>query len=338
MFEIRIPVEFQWNLKIDSSSILYSTDSNGAMKAVVVHREPLTKRFLTSRVSFCYIFVALCNAVVLLVPLFVSFGNGEEFWIKHSTYREQPQTKFLYKFIMVMDTFSSLNGKKMELFISTIDEYNVLRPESVRMSMIEVNEERNERNGLLDAFTVRAEVPLENGEVVKRIQSFLIFDFRLQKRVRLDTDVLVYAATESSLSPISGYDSDGQLILRQSDPFSSHVADRKTAAYEPILSNEAEANATNTFKFADILKTYRARTVAADYVTEYPILHHDFSPDDENRAFQMKMKVKIPQQTIRYIPTLVEVLKDAWIKYLSVVIVCWYLMDAIKSFVFKHHL
>lgn len=308
------------------------------MKSVVVHREPLTRRFITSRVSLSYIFVALCNAVVLLVPLFVTFGNGEEFRIKHAIYREQPQTKFLYKFIMLMDTISSLNGKTKELFISTIDEYNALRPESVRMSTIEVNEERNDRNGLLDAFTVRAEVPLENGEVVKRIQSFLIFDFRLQERVRLDTDVLVYAATESPSSPISGYDSDGQLILRQSDPFSIHVEDRKAAAYEPILSTEAEANAMNTFTFADILKKYRARKVAADYVTEYPILHHDFNLQDENRAFQMRMKVKIPQQTIMYIPTLVEVLKDAWIKYLSIVIVCWYLMDAIKSFVFKHHL
>ncbi len=308
------------------------------MKQTVVHREPLARRYLISRFSFCYFFIALCNVVVFLVPIFVAVGNSEEFWIKHATYREQPQTKFLYKFIMVLETISTFGGKSKELFISTIDEYNALRPESTRVSKIEVIQESNERSGLFDAFTVRAEVPLESGEEVKRMQSLLFFDFRLQKRVRLDTDVLVYESTESPVSPLSGYDSEGQLILRQSNPFRIHGDITKTAAHGTLLSHNSEANEMNTFKFADILKQYRSRNVAADYVPEYPILHHNFSPEEKDKAFQLRMKVKIPQQNISYIPTLAEVLKDAWIKYLSIVILCWYLMDMIKRFVLHHHL
>ena len=50
------------------------------------------------------------------------------------------------------------------------------------------------------------------------------------------------------------------------------------------------------------------------------------------------MKVEIPEQEVLYIPTLMGVLKDAWVKYLPVVILCWLLLERVKSFAFRQHL
>jgi hypothetical protein len=52
----------------------------------------------------------------------------------------------------------------------------------------------------------------------------------------------------------------------------------------------------------------------------------------------LRIKIKVPQQEISYIPPLMEVLKDAWVKYVSVFVLCWLLLERVKSFAFRQHL
>ena len=80
-----------------------------------------------------------------------------------------------------------------------------------------------------------------------------------------------------------------------------------------------------------VLKKYRERDTAADYVERYPIKTRDIASGEAGN-FHLKIKVDIPEQNILYIATLPEVVKDGWVKYLSVVALCWFFIERIKHF------
>lgn len=309
------------------------------MEKVVVFKEPLSRRYATPRLSFTYIFIILSNIFALMVPFFFCTGIDGDFWLKYAKYRERPEVKFLFKFIMVLETSSPASGQTSEIFVSTMDPLNVLRPETFRMASVNFHEEDADLDGVFDSFTLDAAVPLVGDEQIMSIQALVFFDFRLQKRVKFDMESIAYTSSDSGL-PMSGFDTNGYLALRQTNPlgvrnyFSTLYAD-KTPLVDviepPSNTRITDANVGN------ILKKYRERDIAADYIERYPIKHRT-ADTGENDTFRLRMKIDVPEQEVLYIPTLVEILKDAWVKYLSVVVLCWLLLKRIKSFLFNHSL
>ena len=305
------------------------------MKKVVVYSEPLTRRFTVRRLSPTYILIVLGNIFTMLVPFYFCIGTDGEFWTTRGTYIEQPKVNFLYKFIMVLEATSKSTGKTKEIFFSTLDSANILRPESFRMAQIHFHEKDTNMDGSSDSFTLKANVPLDGDEEIRSMQSLLFFDFRLQKRLKFNMETIAYVSVESSL-PMSGYESEGSLIFRQANPLGIRGYFSTLYADETPLVNDAEQNLagrTENSNIGDILRRYKTRDVAADYIERYPVIRNG-----GNRTYNLNIKVKLPEQTISYIPSLMEVLKDAWIKYISILILFWVFLDRIKNFAFNQHL
>ena len=251
------------------------------------------------------------------------------------TYREKPDVKFMYKFIMVLEATSRTTGHTREIFFSTIDSLNVLRPESYRMANVKFHEDDADLDGIFDSFTLEADVPLTEGEQVMSMQAVTFFNFRLQQRVKFDMESAAYTSFESGI-PVSGFDTNGSLMLRQRNPLG--IRDYVSALYAdetPLVDitdrNAQSAKRTTDSNIGHILEKYRKRDVAADYVERYPIKSRAVD-NGEGETFHLEMTVDIPDQEILYIPTLIEILKDGWVKYLSVVLLFWLLLERIKSF------
>ena len=106
--------------------------------------------------------------------------------MKEGAYREQPDVKFLYQYIITFETTSSAaaTSQTKEIFVSNQDHLNVQRPESYRAANIEFNENDNDLVGRFDSFTLEAEVPLSEDEQVVGMQAVLFFDYKLQDRVK----------------------------------------------------------------------------------------------------------------------------------------------------------
>ncbi|KAL7485433.1 hypothetical protein ACHAW6_011032 [Cyclotella cf. meneghiniana] len=308
------------------------------MKKIVVHEETLTKSYSAPRPSIAYLFVIACNVFALIVPFYLWNGPNGEFWITQGSLREQPDVSFLYKVIMVLEATSPTTEETTEIFVSTVDAVNFLRHDSFRMASIQFHNEDMNIDGMADWFTLEVDVPLNEDERVKSMQVLAFFNFRLKRRVKLDMETIVHSSVASDL-PMSGYDTEGAFLFRQANPLGIRDYSSQLYANEtPLVNTESEAvHRVSNSNVGDILARYRKRDVAADYVERYPIKRLD-SGTPGDRSYRLQMKINVPQQDISYIPPLAEVLKDAWVKYFSVVVLCWLLLDRVKSFAFRHHL
>jgi hypothetical protein len=126
-------------------------------------------------------------------------------------------------------------------------------------------------------------------------------------------------------------------MLRQTSPlgirsYSSSLYVKDTPLVG--LSDLAHVRRVTDSNIGSMLKKYRERDVAADYIERYPIKANAIQVDG---TFHMKMTVDIPEQEIMYIATLAEILKDGWIKFLSLVVLFWPLLERIKRFAFANH-
>jgi hypothetical protein len=308
------------------------------MKKVVVFTEPLARRYSVPRLSFTYLFIVLSNIFALILPFYFFTGTDGDFWTTHGTYREKPNVKFLYKFIMVLEATSSTTGQRKEIFVSTMDSLNVLRPESHRMASVQFHEDDVDLDEKFDSFTLEANVPIAADEEIHSMQALLFFNFRLQKRVKLDMESVAYTSVESG-TPIGEFNSKGSLMLRQTNPlgvrsyFSNLYA--KDTPLVGIIDSPSTRRITDS-NIGHVLEKYRERDVAADYEERYPIKTRGIDTGEAG-AFRLKMQVDIPEQEILYIATLTEVLKDGWVKYLSIVALSWYAIERMKGFVLSNH-
>lgn len=301
------------------------------MKKVIVYKEPLSQQYSAHRLSFAYLFIILSNICILVVPFYFWTGTNGGLWLKNDKYREQPDVEYLFKFILVLEATSPVTGRGKEIFVSTMDSVNVFRPESYRMANIKFNKDDRNFDGIVDSFKLDATVPLANNEHVVSVHALLFFDFRLQERVKLDMESVAYSSFESGL-PISGFDTKGSLMLRQTKPLGIRNYFSTLYAEETPLLDTVNSPANSSI--GNILERYRERDITADYVERYHIKSRAVDSPEES-DFRFEMKVDIPEQEVLFIPTLLEVLKDAWVKYLSVVILWWILLERIKSFAFK---
>ena len=301
-------------------------------RKIVVFEEPLSRHHKAARLSLIYLFIVLCRALVILLPFFLFLHSSGGLWLKEGTYREQPDVKFLYQYIITLETASTTAAASQtkEIFVSNQESVAAQRIESYRAANIEFNENDIDLDGRLDSFTLEADVPLGEDEQVVGMQAVLFFNYKLEDRVKFDTESVAHISFGSGL-PLSGYDSKGTLELRQAKPLGIRDYSSTLYAEETPLVNDSTSN------IDQILEKYRERTVAVDYKEQYPIKTRA-NNSEENSKFHLKMNIDVPEQNVMYIPTLVEVLKDGWVKYLSVLVLCWYLVENIKRFVFSNHL
>lgn len=302
------------------------------MKRVVLYEEPLSKRYIAPRLSLAYVFVVLCNAFALALPFYVLTSTDGEFWMTSGTYREQPDVKFLYQFIMVLEA-TDASGRTNEIFVSTIDSLNLVRPESYRSSNVQFQKDDADLDGVFDSFELDASVPLRADERVVSMQAVLFFNYRLQKRVKFDMESVAYASFDSGL-PVAEFDTKGSLLLSQAKPLGvRHYFSELYAEETPLVDTSVTRLAVDS-NIGSILEKYRERAVTVDFQEKYPIKRRV----GESGKFRLRMKVDVPEQEVQYIPTVEEVLKDAWVKYFSVAVLCYLLIDRIKRFLFSERL
>jgi len=87
------------------------------------------------------------------------------------------------------------------------------------------------------------------------------------------------------------------------------------------------------FKFDEVLNRYNQRNVTTRLTNEYLIWERGGSPAS-GFPFTVKLTVNYPTQTLTYHPGFWQMMKWAWIQYLSIFIVFVYLMRSIKTFVY----
>lgn len=297
-----------------------------------------------------------------------TLGTPVGIWLKHDTYREQPKVKFQYRVIVVVqakvkvennedETNSTTENASMlpkEIYYSTFDEINEKRPESFRASSTTSREADDDMDGIMDRLLLKVNIPIDRNEFVYGVQALVFVTYKIENHVKMEMESLIHVHYESGI-PGSKFTSFGDLNLRQmkaipiisdnaqnddDDIIRMYVDEElvqlQSASFEPSLSN-----------VNNILKRYHARSIATDYVERFPMwtrqvkgpsMSNDESGEDD-KSFELDLTVIIPKmQSIVYVPTLMEVLTEAWMRYLSLLVVIGGIGQLLFQYVFANQI
>merc|ERR1712141_64582 len=190
-------------------------------------------------------------------------------------------------------------------------------------------------------------MPLTRDENVYGIKLFILFDVKLHQYSSVNMEGLAFISATTGLSA-TGISVSGDLSIVQKQPF-AHAGrdDRYSRQRSPIFSNLQRGSASDPnqqhilmalpyveqFKFDEVLNRYNLRNVTTRLTNEYLIWERGGSPPS-GFPFTAKVSVNYPTQTLTYHPGFWQMMKWAWIQYLSIFIVFVYLMRSLKTFVF----
>ncbi|XP_077840036.1 transmembrane protein 231 isoform X5 [Macaca mulatta] len=115
------------------------------------------------------------------------FNSG--FWLKRSSYEEQPTVRFQHQVLLV-----ALLGPESGGFLawSTFPAFNRLQGDRLRVPLVSTREEDRNQDGKMDMLHFKLELPLQSTEHVLGVQLILTFSYQLHVSVINGTSPFAY--------------------------------------------------------------------------------------------------------------------------------------------------
>uniref|UniRef100_A0A8D0GG25 Transmembrane protein 231 n=1 Tax=Sphenodon punctatus TaxID=8508 RepID=A0A8D0GG25_SPHPU len=244
------------------------------------------------------------------------------FWLKQSTYMEQPTVQFQYEVLLVALTGT---GPGSFLTWSTFPTFNRLQEDRLRVPLISTREEDKNQDGKMDQLLFKLELPLESTEQVFGVQLILTFSYQLH---RMSTFVMQSMAFLQSSSPVPGSQLyvNGDLKLHQRQPL-GHCG--KDTRYNVSVINSTSPFA-HDYDLPKIFAAYRDRNVTTVLSDPNPVWLIGRAVD---APFVINAIIRYPVEVVLYPLAMI---KFAWIQYVSILLVFLWVFERIKIFVFEN--
>uniref|UniRef100_A0A8C6Z3Z3 Transmembrane protein 231 n=1 Tax=Nothoprocta perdicaria TaxID=30464 RepID=A0A8C6Z3Z3_NOTPE len=225
---------------------------------------------LCSAAALALLFI---GALTYVPPLLVAY-RSHGFWLKQSTYLEQPTVRFRYEVLFVATT-----GPEPGSFLawSTFPAFNRLQEERLRVPLLSTREEDKNQDGKMDQLHFKLELPLQSTEYVVGVQLILIFSYQLH------------------VSVING-----------TSPFASD------------------------YDLTNIVAAYQDRNVTTILSNPNPVWMIGRAADT---PFIINATIHYP---VEYQPGFWEMIKFAWIQYVSILLIFLWVFGRVKIFVFQN--
>uniref|UniRef100_A0AAQ4RUS8 Transmembrane protein 231 n=1 Tax=Gasterosteus aculeatus aculeatus TaxID=481459 RepID=A0AAQ4RUS8_GASAC len=139
-----------------------------------VYSHPALIRYKTSVCTKATLFLLVVLCLTYISPLLVAY-RSHGFWIKRSTYEEQPDVRFQYQTLLVAAT--SPRGDYVAW--STFPRLNDMLGANLRIPSVSVREDDHNRDGKSDLLIFRLQLPIKPEEQVYSVQLLLTFSYKL---------------------------------------------------------------------------------------------------------------------------------------------------------------
>lgn len=288
-----------------------------------LYKHSVYTRYYSPPLSIATFFVAAIYLLSLCSPFFMAYSTYG-FWMKESTYWEQPIIQYEHKLAILVESSSGL------LAFSTIPEFNKMAGFSnVRIPQVQSFSDDPNLDGRMDFFNMSVTLALNDNEDVYGVSALVFFHARLQDRVKLEMTSLAYIHRSSNL-PGSSLQANGNLRFNQLYPLSTRGS---RTEYAGALLDSSTITSIEDTQFPDILSNYfeRNETLSIHDETSY------WMPG-RGEEFQLKLRFRVPKSSIRYIPPPGEVLKFSWMQYVAVGVIIFFLADLVLYFAFAYGL
>lgn len=286
-----------------------------------IYNELVTRKYHTHFWSFATIFYICVGVITYVGPLLIAYYSLG-FWLKESTYREQPEVRFKHDLILVLQGTSTVLG------YSTYNNFNTILRNRLRTSTIKSQEVDENSDGRYDYLEFTLEMPINANEDVRSVQLLLFFHYKLHKYSSVELESLAYLHYDSGISGSSFY-TDGDLLLKQKNPLSHKGSFTK---FNTGIVDRTNTD-VNTLNLHSILTNYQARNLTTDFIGRYPSWI-----SGKSSTFKIQTKIYYPEQTIIYRPGFWQLLKHAWIQYLAILFIFMFIFGHVKSFIYENRL
>ncbi|XP_061863513.1 transmembrane protein 231 isoform X4 [Colius striatus] len=269
----------------------------------------------------------------------VKFYSQGGFWLKQSAYLEQPAVRFRYEVLFVATTGP---GPGSFLAWSTFPAFNRLQEDRLRVPLLSTREEDKNQDGKMDQLHFKLELPLQPTEHVVGVQLILLFSYQLNLCIPLDrsaawrtermsTLVMQTMAFLQFFSPVPGSQlyTNGDLKLNQRQLLKHCGLDTR---YNVSVVNGTSPFASD-YDLTNIIAAYWDRNVTTVFSDPNPIWMTGRATDT---PFIINATIRYPVEVILYQPGFWEMIKFAWIQYVSILLIFLWVFGRIKMFVFQN--
>ncbi|XP_040838288.1 transmembrane protein 231 [Ochotona curzoniae] len=285
---------------------------------------PVERGYRAGLCSKAALFLLLTAALTYIPPLLVAF-RSHGFWLKRSSYEEQPTVRFQHQVLLV-----ALLGPERDGFLawSTFPAFNRLQGDHLRVPLVSTREEDRNQDGKMDVLHFSLELPLQATEHVLGVQLILTFSYQLH---RMSTFVMQSLAFLQSSFAVPGSQLyvNGDLRLQQRQPLSYGGLD--------VRYNVSVINGTSPFArdydLTRIVAAYQERNVTTVLSDPHPIWLVGRAAE---APFVINAVIRYPVEVISYQPGFWEMIKFAWLQYVSILLVFLWVFERIKIFVFQN--
>ncbi|XP_029379254.1 transmembrane protein 231 [Echeneis naucrates] len=288
-----------------------------------VYCHPAVIRYKTSVCTKATFFLVVVVCLTYLAPLLVSY-RSQGFWIKRSTYEEQPVVRFQYQVLLVAATSSAGNYVAW----STFPHLNKMLGANLRIPSVSVREEDPNQDGKMDRLVFQLQLPLKAEEEVYNIQLLLTFSYQL---FRMSTVVMQSMAfvQQSSSVPGAKLFISGDLRLHQKTPL-PHQGLYNIYNVSVIDGSSPFASA---YDLDNIIRSYQNRNLTTVFSCPMPVWTLGRAAGS---PFELNAEIHYPMEVISYRPGFWETIKFAWIQYVSVLLIFLWVFERIQRFVFEN--
>ncbi|XP_060784497.1 transmembrane protein 231-like isoform X2 [Neoarius graeffei] len=288
-----------------------------------VYSHPVLIRYKARVCSRASVFVLVVYLLTYIPPLLITY-RSQGFWLKQSSYEEQPVVQFQYEMLMMGVT--SVSGEYVAW--STFSNFNALLGDKLRIPTVSVQESDRNGDGKADRLSLQMSVPLTSEEQIYSIQLLLTFSYQLRRMsvVVMQSMVLVQA---SSPVPVSQLFISGDLKLQQKEPLSHRGVHTH---YNVSVINLASPFASS-YDLSTIIRNYQERNLTTYLSCPVPVWTVGRAA---NAPFEIKAEIRYPVETVTYRPGFWETLKFAWVQYVSVLLIFLWIFQRIQTFVFHN--
>ncbi|NWQ92445.1 TM231 protein, partial [Burhinus bistriatus] len=242
------------------------------------------------------------------------------FWLKQSSYLEQPTVRFRYEVLFVATIGP---GPGSLLAWSTFPAFNRLQEDRLRVPLLSTREEDKNQDGKMDQLHFKLELPLQPTEHVVGVQLILLFSYQLY---RMSTLVMQSMAFLQFFSPVPGSQlyMNGDLKLNQRQLLNYCGLDTR---YNVSVVNGTSPFASD-YDLTNIIAAYWERNVTTVFSDPNPVWMTGRATDT---PFIINATIRYPVE-----PGFWEIIKFAWIQYVSILLIFLWVFGRIKMFVFQN--
>ncbi|XP_008295022.1 transmembrane protein 231 [Stegastes partitus] len=288
-----------------------------------VYSHPALVRYRTGVCTKATLFLLVVLGLTYIPPLLVAY-RSQGFWIKRSTYEEQPLVRFQYETLLVAAT--SVRGDYVAW--SSFSLLNNMLGANLRIPAVSVREVDQNQDGKPDLLIFQLQLPLKPDEQIYSVQLLLTFSYQL---FRMSTVVMQSLAFVQHSSPVPGAKLfvSGDLKLQQRTP----LPHRGLHSVYNVSVIDGSSPFASSYDLDNIIRSYQDRNLTTVLSCPMPVWTVGRAAGS---PFELNAEIRYPLEVISYRPGFWETIKFAWIQYVSVLLVFLWVFQRIQRFVFQN--